>query len=266
MPRRRTGLRPSPFTVTTSFRASSTCTSTASTAPIRRIRAIRLRSIAGGCRRTASPRSVRRPWRARRGMLRQVLDQVRRARETPARPLGARPAGASREQFHQPGIPGCAALGLLAQPSGCAAVGSAGGPSRAGGPGGRGGSGRSERLRRRRHPRRDRARGAGCRHRHRRAGARRRARLDSMARGAAGTMCRLDIRRRLTTKRSRGSPPARGSRRTSSTGCRRCITGRPASPVPCCKPTKWRRRSSATASTCTRRWFEPPSPRSGRRG
>ena len=78
------------------------------------------------------------------GALRGVLDQVRPRNAAAA--IGARAARAPGEQFHQPGIRGRTALGLLTQSSG--------------GAGARKGGSRAIRLHRRRHPRRDRARHA----------------------------------------------------------------------------------------------------------
>ena len=112
---------------------------------------------------------------------------------------------------------------------------------------------RAIRLHRRRHPRRDRARDAGRRHRDAGVGAGRRTRPGALARVARDTASRSDIPARPTTRRSRRSRPARGTRRTSSTACRRSVTARRAWRAPCCRPTRSRRSSSATASTFTRR-------------
>ena len=71
-------------TATSSFPASSTCTSTASRASTRSTATVRRRRWPPACRDTASPRSVRRPSRAARRAA-GVLAEIRAARASPAR-------------------------------------------------------------------------------------------------------------------------------------------------------------------------------------
>ena len=103
------------------------------------------------------------------------------------------------------------------------------------------------------------------RHRHARAGARRRPRSDPLADVRAGIASRSATPARPTRRRWRRSRPARARRRISSTACRRSTIARRVWSARCCRPTRSPPSSSATASTCIRRWCGRRSPRKGRR-
>ena len=260
-------IRTSHSTATTSSPASSTCTCTASTASIRSMR--RMADAVAADRRAAA--AVRRhrvlpdDGRVRAGRA------AARARPGPPRARDAvaarraRAAGASREQLHQPRIQGRAALGVLAQPSGCAWR--------------RSGSGR-------------RAGGAQVGERQAR---------PSGAISTAPTSSReieraapdvgivtlapeldggLDLIRWLAARGHRVSlghsaatydealaAIAAGARHATHLFNRMPPLGHraPGSPAPSSRPTRSPRRSSATASTCTRRSSARRSPRSARR-
>ena len=117
----------------------------------------------------------------------------------------ARAARASRKQLRQPGVPRRAAARLSAASAGV------------------GGDGRpvDRRLHGARHARRDRSRTARRRHRHDGAGARAAASRSFERSWPAACACRSATPARRSRRRRPRSPPARATRRISSTACAR---------------------------------------------
>ncbi len=145
--------------------------------------------------------------------LRRMLAGVRVARTTRP-PGGARVLPAHLESnFINPEFKGAQPLDVPARSPGVR-PGSDRGQT---GAGRRSRPGRVRALDRRRHPERDRRGAARCRHHHARAGDRRRDRFDPRRSSRTGTTSRSAIPARPTSRRRRGSAPARGRRRTSST-------------------------------------------------
>ena len=253
--------RPLPFTATTSCPGSSTCTCTASRASTRWIRCratARSRRSPPACRATASPRFVRRPWRAGRRRcaacsIRCAARAKRRRRDRRACcPRTSRATSSTRSTAARSPRPACAALGRRS------------GQERAG----RAGGGRTERS--------DFTAADILAEIERAAPDVGIVTLASELDGGLDLVRWLvvartsrvagPLRRDLRGRRSRRSRRARGTRRTSSTGCRRSVTARRAWSARCCRPTRSPRSSSATASTSIRRSSAPRSPPSGRRG
>jgi len=260
--RRPTRARISLFTATTSSPASSTFTCTASTASTRSTcgrRTTPSPRSPSGCRATASRRlsDDRRVWT---DALRRVLDQVRRARESPgpraARVLRRISRATSSIPNTQARSPRVSTLARAA-PGHVGQVGQVGRWVKwvrsSGGSAGTtnlldGGS-RAGRL----HGRdilANRTRGPRRRHRDPCARARRRPRSRPLAGGARAS------RLARHSRRLRRGPRGHRSRRAQATHLfnrmPRSITGRPGWPAPCSRPMRSPRRSSATACTCTR--------------
>ena len=182
-------------------------------------------------------RSVRRPWRA--GRRRCGACSIRCAARANAAPaaIGARAAGAPREQLHQPGVQRRAARGLLAQSAGRAW-------GRWGRTGRRGRTARAERS--------DFTAADILAEIERAAPDVGIVTLASELDGgldlvrwlvvARTSRVARALRRDLRRRRSRRSRPARGTRRTSSTGCRRSATARRGWSARCCRPTRSPRR------------------------
>ena len=174
--------------------------------------------------------------------LRAVLRAVRACREHPADGRARVLPAHLESNFINPDYKG-------AQPAACLRLpGSAFGRAR------RPAAGSAGVVHRGRHPRRDRRGRPGRRHRHGGVGAGRRPRSHPASRERRTHRVARPLGGDLRAGRARPSAPARGTRRTCSTACRRWAIASPGWPARSCRRRKWRRRSSATRTTCTRRW------------